>query len=29
MTADPKSIDLSEFMAEHLERPSPICSVRC
>jgi putative transposase len=23
MTADPKSIDLSEFMAEHLERAEP------
>ena len=23
MTADPKSIDLSEFMAEHLERAQP------
>ncbi len=29
MTADPKTIDLSTFVSEHLERPSLNCCVRC
>jgi hypothetical protein len=29
MTVDPNSIDLPAFMAEHLQRASPICSAAC